>query len=177
MPFLEFNGKSPKIHPTCYVASNATLIGDVNLGEESSVWPNAVIRGDVNKIIIGARTSIQDNCVLHVTTKNPTIIGDDVIMGHGAIAHACTVGNHVLIGIGAIILDGAVIEDRVIVAAGAVVTEGTHVPSGILVAGVPAKVMKSLDSKHLERIRLGIEVYVRLSRKYIGLGCDRCIER
>jgi carbonic anhydrase/acetyltransferase-like protein (isoleucine patch superfamily) len=166
MPTLEFNGKSPKIHPSCYVALNATLIGDVTLGEKSSVWFNAVIRGDVNKITVGARTSIQDNCVLHVTEENPTIIGDDVIMGHGAIAHACTIGNHVLIGMGATILDGAIIGDWVIVAAGAVITEETHVPPKTLVAGVPAKVIKSLDSKHLDRIKLGAEEYLSLSRKY-----------
>ncbi len=169
MSFIVFNGKRPKIHSTCYVASNATLIGDVTLGAESSVWHNAVIRGDVNKIKIGARTSVQDNCVFHVTTDNPTIIGDDVIIGHGAIVHACTIGNHALIGIGATILDEAVIEDWVIVAAGAVVTEGTRVPSGTLVAGVPAKVIKSLDSKHFERINRGVEAYVLLSRKYLGI--------
>jgi len=166
LSILEFNGKLPKIHPTCYVAPNATLIGDVTLRDESSVWPNAVIRGDVNKITIGARTSIQDNCVLHVTKENPTVIGDDVVMGHGAIAHACTVGNHVLIGMNAAILDGALIGDWVIIAAGAVVAEGIHVPSRTLVAGVPAAIIKKLDSTHLDRIKLGAEEYVHLSRKY-----------
>lgn len=166
MPILEFNGKKPKIHSTCYIASDATLIGNVVLEEESSVWPNAVIRGDVNKIAVGARTNIQDSCILHVTKENPTIIGNDVIMGHGAIAHACIVGNHVLVGMRATILDGAIIEDWVIVAAGAVVTEGTHVPSKTLVGGIPAKSIKSLDQKHLDRIKLGVEEYVRLSRKY-----------
>lgn len=161
-----FNGKKPTIHPTCYVASNATIIGDAILEENSSIWFNTVLRGDINKIMVGARTNLQDNCVLHVTTRQPTIIGDDVIMGHGVIAHGCTIGNHVLIGIGAIILDKVVIENEVIIAAGAVVTEGTHVPSGTLVAGVPAKVVKKIDSKHLARINSGIKGYIHLSREY-----------
>ena len=166
MPIQEFNGKKPQIHPTCYVTSNATIIGDVTLGEESSVWYNAVLRGDINTIRVGSRTSLQDNCVIHVTTEDPTIIGDDVIFGHGAIAHACTIGNNVLIGIGATILTKAVLEDWVIVAAGAVVTESTHVPSRSLIAGIPAKVIKNLDSKHCKRIKFGTEGYVRLSREY-----------
>ena len=166
MPILEFDGKKPNIHPSCYVAPSATIIGDIILGEESSVWPNAVIRGDVNKITIGARTSVQDNCVVHVTRETPTIIGDEVIMGHGAIAHACTVGNHVLIGMGAIVLDKASVGDWVIVAAGAVVTEKAVIPSKSLVAGIPAKVIKTLSPQHMERIRLGAEAYVDLSRKY-----------
>jgi carbonic anhydrase/acetyltransferase-like protein (isoleucine patch superfamily) len=166
---LEFDEKRPRIHPSCYVASNATLIGDVTLGEKSSVWPNAVIRGDVNRITVGARTNIQDNCVLHVTSETPTIIDDDVVMGHGAIAHACTVGKHVLVGMRATILDGAIISDWVIIAAGAVVTEGTYVPSRTLVAGVPATVIKNLDSKHLDRINAGVDKYVQLSLKYRGI--------
>jgi len=166
LPLLEFDGKKPNIHPSCYVAPNATIIGDVILGEGSSVWLNAVIRGDVNKIAIGARTSVQDNCVVHVTRETPTIIGDGVIMGHGAIAHACTVGNHVLIGMGAAVLDKASIGDWVIVAAGAVVTEKAVIPSKSLVAGIPAKVIKSLSPQHMERIKLGAEAYVNLSRRY-----------
>ena len=166
MLIQEFNGKKPKIHPTCYIASNATVIGDVILGEDSSVWYNTVIRGDINTIRIGARTSLQDNCVLHVSTNTPMSIGEDVIIGHGAKVHACTIGNHVLIGIGAVILDKAVIEDWVIVAAGAVVTEDTHVPSKTLVAGVPAKVIKKLNPQHCKRINFGTEGYVQLSREY-----------
>jgi len=166
LPILEFDGKKPNVHPSCYVASNATIIGDVAIGEESSVWPNAVIRGDVNKIVIGARTSVQDNCVVHVTRETPTIIGNEVIMGHGAIVHACTVGSHVLIGMGASVLDKASLGDWVIVAAGAVVTEKAVIPPKSLVAGIPAKVMKSLGPQQMERIKLGAEAYVDLSRKY-----------
>lgn len=166
MPILTFNGKKPNIHPSCYVASNATIIGDVILGEESSVWPNAVIRGDVNKISIGARTNVQDNCVVHVNRETPTIIGDDVIIGHGAIVHACTVGNHVLIGMGAKVLDKASIEDWIIVAAGSVVTEKAVIPSKSLVAGIPAEVIKTLSPQQMERIKLGAEDYVDLSRRY-----------
>jgi carbonic anhydrase/acetyltransferase-like protein (isoleucine patch superfamily) len=170
MPILEFNGKRPNIHSSSYVASNATLIGDVTLRAESSVWPNAVIRGDVNKVIVGARTSIQDNCVIHASKENLTIIGDDVIMGHGAIAHACNIGSHVLVGMGATILDNATVEDWVIIAAGSVITEGTHIPSKTLVAGVPAKVIKKLNSKHLDRIKLGVKEYVHLSHMYQTLS-------
>jgi len=166
LPILEFDGKKPDIHPSCYVAPNATIIGDVTLGEESSVWPNAVIRGDVNKISIGARTSVQDNCVIHATRETPTIIGDEVIMGHGAILHACTIGKHVLIGMGAKVLDEASLGDWIIVAAGSVVTEKAVIPSKSLVVGVPAKVIKSLSSQHMERIKLGAEAYVDLSREY-----------
>ncbi|MEM2110956.1 MAG: gamma carbonic anhydrase family protein [Candidatus Bathyarchaeia archaeon] len=169
MPILEFEGKKPRVHPTCYIASNAMVIGDVTLGEKSSVWPGAVIRGDHNRITIGAGTNVQDNCVIHVTTENPAVVGDNVTIGHGAIVHACSVGNHVLIGMGAIILEKVKIEDWVIIAAGAVVTEDTHVPSKTLVAGVPAKVIKNLDAQHLARIKRGFEVYVDLSRKYLKM--------
>jgi len=167
LPIQEFDGKRPKVHPSCYVAPNATLIGDVKMEEESSVWPGAVVRGDLNRIVVGARTSIQDNCVIHVTTRNPTIVGDDVIIGHRAVVHACTVGNHVLIGMGAIILEAAVVEDWAIVGAGAVVTEGTRVPSETLFAGVPAKAIKGLEPQHRDLIKHGAEEYVRLSRKYL----------
>ena len=166
MPILTFNGKKPNIHPSCYVASNATIIGDVILGEESSVWPNAVIRGDANKISIGTRTSVQDNCVVHVNRETSTTIGDEVIMGHGAIVHACSVGNHVLIGMGAQILDKASVGDWVIVAAGSVVTEKAVIPSKSLVAGIPAKVIKTLSPQQMEHIKLGAEDYVDLSRRY-----------
>jgi carbonic anhydrase/acetyltransferase-like protein (isoleucine patch superfamily) len=169
LPILEFEGKKPRIHPTCYVASNAMLIGDVTLGEESSVWPGAVIRGDLNKITVGARTNIQENCVLHVTTENPAIVGNNVTIGHGAIVHACTVGNNVLIGMGSIILEKATIEDWVIVAAGSVIIEENHVPAKTLVGGVPAKVIKNLDVQHLALIKRGFEMYVGLSRKYVEM--------
>ena len=170
MPIIEFEGKKPQVHPSCYVATGATLIGDVSLGEESSVWPGAVIRGDLNKVVIGARTSVQDNCVIHVTTEKPTLVGDDVIVGHRAIVHGCTVGSHVLVGMGSIILEDSVIEDWVIIAAGAVVTEGTYVPSGTLVAGVPAEIKRNLTARDREAIKRGAESYIYLNRKYCGLN-------
>ena len=166
MPFLEFDGKRPKVHDTCFISPNATIIGDVTLERETSVWPNAVLRGDLNKIVIGERTSIQENCIIHVTDTKPTVIGNDVIMGHGAIAHACKVGNHVLLGIGSCVLDGAVIGDWVIVAAGAVVTEDSVVSARTLVAGIPAQVKKELDSNNLDRIEYWTKEYVKLSYKY-----------
>jgi carbonic anhydrase/acetyltransferase-like protein (isoleucine patch superfamily) len=166
MSLIKIKGKKPKIHNTCYIASNAQIIGDVSIGRESSVWPNVVIRADLNKIVIGEKTNIQDGCIIHVDTDKPTTIGNGVIMGHGAIAHGCTIGDNVLIGIGATVLSGSVIEDSVIVAAGSVVKEGTNIPKGTLVTGIPAKVKKKLDSKHLELIKYWVNEYVKLKHMY-----------
>lgn len=139
MPILEFDDKKPRIHPSCYVASNPTIIGDVTLGEDSNIWPNTVIRGDSNSINIGKRASIQDCCVIHADQNHPVIFGDRVLMGHMAIAHGCHVGSNVLIGIRSVVLDGARIGDWSIVAAGFVVTEDTDIPPRSLALGIPAK--------------------------------------
>ena len=140
------NGKSPSIPEDCYVAENATIIGDVTMGQSCSVWFNTVIRGDVHFIKIGNKVNIQDGAVIHCTyQKHPTTIGNNVSIGHNAIVHGCTVHDNVLIGMGAIVMDNCVIESNSIVAAGSVVTQNTVVESGSIYAGVPAKKVKDID--------------------------------
>jgi carbonic anhydrase/acetyltransferase-like protein (isoleucine patch superfamily) len=139
------NGCTPIIPADCYVAENATIVGDVRFGDSCSVWFNAVIRGDVNSIVFGNQVNIQDGAVVHCTyQKHPTIIGDNVSIGHNAIVHGCTVHSNVLIGMGAIVMDNCIIESNTIIAAGAVVTQNTVVPSGTIWAGVPAKKVKDI---------------------------------
>lgn len=145
------NGVKPSWGENCVIAENATLTGDVVMGANCSVWFNAVIRGDVHSVRIGNNVNIQDNAVIHCTyQKSPVTIGDHVSIAHGAIVHGCTIGNNVLIGMGAIIMDDVVVEDHVIIAAGAVVTKGTLVESGSVYGGMPAKKIKSLDPALLE---------------------------
>ena len=140
------NGKSPVIPSDCYVAENATIVGDVQLGSLCSIWFNAVLRGDVHFIKIGNKVNIQDGAIIHCTyQKHPTIIGNNVSIGHNAIVHGCTVHDNVLIGMGAIVMDNCVIESNSIIAAGAVLTQNTHVESGAMYAGVPAKKVKDIN--------------------------------
>ena len=140
------NGISPSIPADCYVAENATIVGDVSFGDSCSVWFNAVIRGDVNSIQIGNKVNIQDGAVVHCTyQKHPTVIGNNVSIGHNAIVHGCVISDNVLIGMGAIVMDNCVIESNSIVAAGAVITQNTVVKSGSIWAGVPAKKVKDID--------------------------------
>lgn len=143
------NGKSPNIPSDCYVAENATIVGDVSFGASCSVWFNAVIRGDVNFITIGNKVNIQDGAVIHCTyQKHPTVIGNNVSIGHNAIVHGCVIHDNVLIGMGAIVMDNCVIESNSIVAAGAVITQNTVVSSGSIWAGVPAKKVKDIDQSN-----------------------------
>lgn len=136
----ELLGKTPEFGENVYLAETATIIGDVKMGKDCSVWFNAVIRGDVNSIRIGNQVNIQDNAMIHCTfEKTETIIGDNVSIGHNAIVHGCQVHDNVLIGMGAIVMDDCVVENNSIVAAGAVVTQGTHIKAGEIWAGVPAK--------------------------------------
>lgn len=145
------NGKSPKIPETCYVAENATIVGDVTLGDSCSIWFNAVVRGDVHYIKIGDKVNIQDGAVIHCTyQKHPTIIGNNVSVGHNAIVHGCTIHDNVLIGMGAIVMDNCIIESNCIIAAGAVVTQNTIVESGTIYAGVPAKKVKDINASEFE---------------------------
>lgn len=149
-------GISPQISNSCFVAENATIVGDVRIGESCSIWFNAVVRGDVNSIRIGDFSNIQDGAVIHCTyEKASTTIGNYVSIGHQAMVHGCVVKDHVLIGMGAIVMDHAVIEDYVIIAAGAVVLENSHCESGYLYAGVPAKKIKPItedQKKMLEKL-------------------------
>jgi carbonic anhydrase/acetyltransferase-like protein (isoleucine patch superfamily) len=139
-------GVEPKMGNDCYLAENATIVGDVVMGNECSVWFNAVVRGDVNSIVMGNRVNIQDGAVIHCTyQKAATTIGNNVSIGHNALVHGCTIHDNVLIGMGAIVMDNCVIEENCIIAAGAILTEGTHVKSGSVYAGIPAKKIKDLS--------------------------------
>ena len=153
----EVNGKHPQIGENCFIAANATIVGEVSMGDECSIWFNAVLRGDVHFIKLGNKVNVQDGAVIHCTYKiAPTTIGNNVSIGHNAMVHGCTVKDNVLIGMGAIVMDDCVIESNSIIAAGAVVTQGTPVPSGTIYAGMPAKqlkdVSKELSSGEIDRI-------------------------
>ena len=141
-------GKHPKISEDCYIAENATIVGEVSIGTQCSVWFNAVIRGDVHFIKIGNKVNIQDGAVIHATfQKSPTTIGNNVSIGHNAIVHGCTIHDNVLIGMGSIIMDDCIIEPNSIIAAGAVLTKNTHVESGSIYAGVPARKIKNISKE------------------------------
>ena len=158
MPLIKLvNGKYPQIPEDCFVAENATIVGEVTMGNQCSVWFNAVIRGDVHYIKMGNKVNVQDGAVIHATyQKSPTTIGNNVSIGHNAIVHGCTIKDNVLIGMGSIVMDDCVIESNSIVAAGAVVTKNTIVESGSIYAGVPAKkvkdISKELISGEIDRI-------------------------
>ncbi len=142
------NGKYPQISKDCFIAENATIVGEVFIGNQCSVWFNAVIRGDVHFIKIGNKVNIQDGAVIHATfQKSPTTIGNNVSIGHNAIVHGCTIHDNVLIGMGSIIMDDCIIEPNSIIAAGAVLTKNTHVESGSIYAGVPAKKIKNISKE------------------------------
>jgi carbonic anhydrase/acetyltransferase-like protein (isoleucine patch superfamily) len=161
-------GRVPRIHPGAWVDPAALVIGDVELAEGASIWPFTVVRGDEGQYIrIGRNTNVQDNSVVHVTPEQPCIIGEGVTIGHRCVVHACTVGNNVRIGIGAVVLTGAVIEDDAQVGAGAVVAPGKVVPAGTLVMGVPAKPVRQMNAAELEDIRRNAVEYLELwQREY-----------
>ncbi len=158
------NGKSPDLHESVWLAENATVVGDVTMGEGCSVWFSAVVRGDVNKIVLGKNVNVQDGAVLHCTYKrSQTIVGDNVSIGHNAIVHGCKVSSNVLIGMGSIVMDNAEIPENVIIAAGAVVLENSVLDSNSIYAGVPAKKVKSLSPEvfkdSVERIASSYKMY------------------
>lgn len=166
-----FRGKQPQLAPGVFVAENAAIIGDVEIGAESSIWYGVTVRGDVMPIRIGARTSVQDGTVVHVTSgKFGTTIGSDCTIGHGAIIHACVVEDLCLIGMGSIILDGARIGRGSLVGAGALVTPGTVIPPDSLVLGSPAKVKRPVTDQEREQIADGAAHYVELTRAYLASG-------
>lgn len=170
LPSFLLADSAPDAHSSALIVPGAVVLGAAVLGAESSVWYGAVIRADINKIIIGAQSNVQDNSVLHVSDDYACIVGERVTIGHRAVVHACTVHDEVLVGMGAIILDGAEIGARSIIAAGALVTKGMKVPEGSLVIGSPAKVVRplTLDEQRANH-RLALK-YVALSRRYIELG-------
>jgi gamma-carbonic anhydrase len=170
-------GRVPRIHPGAWVDPAALVIGDVELAEGVSIWPFTIVRGDQdNYIRVGRNSNVQDNSVLHVTPDFPCIIGEGVTIGHRCVVHACTVGNNVRIGIGAVVLTGAVIEDDAQVGAGAVVAPGKRVEAGTLVMGVPARPVRQMSEPELEDIRRNAREYVELwQRDYRG-GVSKVIE-
>jgi carbonic anhydrase/acetyltransferase-like protein (isoleucine patch superfamily) len=166
---LPHHGIWPKIHETAFVAPSADVIGDVEIGNQSSIWFQVVVRGDVHRIRIGERTNVQDHSMLHVTRQKSSLtIGNDVTIGHRATLHGCTVGNRVLIGMGAIVLDDAEIGDDCIVGAGAVVTRGAKIPPGVLVVGMPAKVVRPVSEEEMAFLLKSAANYVGDATQYRG---------
>jgi carbonic anhydrase/acetyltransferase-like protein (isoleucine patch superfamily) len=168
---LPYNGILPRIAPDAFIAPNAVIIGDTEIGAESGIWFNVVIRGDVNAIRIGRRVNIQDGTIVHVAKDRfPTIIGDEVSIGHMAVIHACTLEPGSFVGMSATVMDGAVVESRAMVAAGALVTPGKRVPAGELWAGSPAKFLRGLTDKDYERFTWTVNQYASLAREYRSGG-------
>lgn len=161
-----FEGKTPCIPGTAYIAPGAIVIGDARLSEEVSIWFQSVVRADINYIAIGRQTNIQDSCVLHVTQNHPLVVGERVTVGHGVVLHGCTIGDDTLVAMGAIVLDGAVVEDNCLIGAGALVPPGMLVPSGSLVLGAPAKVVRSVRPEDKERILKGWQNYIEYAGRY-----------
>jgi carbonic anhydrase/acetyltransferase-like protein (isoleucine patch superfamily) len=170
---LPFESVWPRIHPSVFIAPGARIIGDVEIGEASSVWFNVVIRGDVHFIRIGRRTNIQDLTMCHVTNKkHPLIVGDDVTVGHSAVLHGATLGDRILVGMGAIILDRAVVGNNALVAAGTLVREGFSVPEATLVAGVPGKIIRDLTEEEIVQVAQGAVNYEGYVARFRSDGLD-----
>lgn len=163
-----FLGQTPRVAASAYVAPHTFIAGDVEIGEEASIWPGVSLRGDIAPIRIGAHSNVQDGSVVHVADDLPAIIGEWVTIGHNATVHACTLEDEVLIGMGAIVLDGARIGTRSIIAANATVTPGTIIPPGSMVMGSPAKVVRALTPEQQAGVRTWAERYVTVSRFYLG---------
>ncbi len=175
MSVRSFRGLRPRLGEKVYIDPAATVLGDVELGDDSSVWPAAVVRGDMHRIRIGARTSVQDGAVLHITHASefnpegwPLIIGDDVTIGHKACLHGCTLGSRILVGIGAIILDGAVIADEIMLAAGTLVPPGKRLESGFLYMGSPCRQARPLTPSERRFFSYSAQNYVKLKNTYLG---------
>lgn len=166
MAYIPFQGLTPKVAEDVFVAEGVRIIGDVSIAGQANIWFNTVIRGDVNRIVIGEYTNIQDNCTLHVADPNPCMVGRFVTVGHGAVLHGCTVQDNCLIGMGAIVLNGAIIGENSIVGAGALVTENKVIPPNSLVVGAPARVIRTITTAEFEAIRESAYEYHNLSCNY-----------
>ena len=153
-----------------FAAENATIIGDVTIGKQVGIWFGAVIRADKDRIVIGDRSNVQDNCVVHTSKGYPVTLGTDVSVGHGAILHGCTIGNRVIVGMGSIVLNGATVGDGSVIGAGAVVTEGKLIPPGSVVIGVPGKVVKPADAAQQEQILTNATSYIEMAGEYAHHG-------
>jgi carbonic anhydrase/acetyltransferase-like protein (isoleucine patch superfamily) len=163
---LSLGGKTPRIAASAFVAPTATVIGDVTIGEEASIWFGAVLRGDFGRIEVGARANVQDNAVLHSTDHLPTVVGDGATVGHGAVLEGCRIERGALVGMNAVVLHGAVVGEEALVAAGSVVTDETRIPPRTMAAGAPCKVRKQLTGASADWIARAASAYVRLSRRY-----------
>ncbi len=163
---LAYAGRTPRIAPTAFIAPNATVIGDVTVGDEASIWFGAVVRGDVGRIEVGPRANVQDNAVLHSTDRVPTVVGEGVTVGHGAVLEGCTVRRGALIGMNAVVLHEAVVGEEALVAAGSVVTDRTEIPPRTVAAGAPCRVRKRLSGSSAAWIAGAATAYVGLSRRY-----------
>jgi carbonic anhydrase/acetyltransferase-like protein (isoleucine patch superfamily) len=172
-----FKEHSPKIHSSCFIAPNATLIGQVELGENANVWLGCVLRGDINKIIVGKNTNIQDLSMVHVVESIPAIIGDNVTIGHSAVIHACTIGNGSLIGMQACILDGAEIGEESVVAAGSLVPPGKKFPPRSMIMGNPAKVVRELRPEEIQTYSNHYKTYVENSADFLDPQIFKAIEK
>lgn len=164
---------APRIAPDAYIASGATVVANVEIGPEASVWHQAVLRGDVAHVVLGPQSNVQDGAVVHVADELPAVIGRLVTVGHKAIVHACTVEDEVLVGMGAIVLDGAHVGTRSIIGANATVKQGMEIPPGSLVLGTPAKVVRTLSEAEQDEIKMWALRYVRLSREYLAAARER----
>ncbi|HEV2817561.1 MAG TPA: gamma carbonic anhydrase family protein [Allosphingosinicella sp.] len=177
MTLLSFEGRTPRIDPAAFVAPGARLIGDVELGAEASIWYNCVLRGDMNKIRIGARTNVQDGSVIHVDPPRPggpdggypALIGSEVLIGHMAMVHGCILHDRAFVGLGSIVMDGCEIEGDAMLAAGAMLTPGKRIPSGQLWAGRPAKYVRDLTQADLAGMRMGVAHYVALAKRHMAV--------
>jgi gamma-carbonic anhydrase len=164
---LEYFGNRPRIGPGVFIADTARVIGDVEIGEQSSIWFGSVLRGDINRIVIGHHTNIQDNSVCHVADEHASIVGNYVTAGHGTILHGCKVGDEVLIGMGAVLMNGVVVGEQSIIGAAALLTEGLLVPPSSLVYGAPAKVVSALSQTERAKIKGWAEKYCRVAANYL----------
>src|SRR2546428_11985156 len=170
MPLYRLGSKRPRVHPTAMIAPNASIIGDVVVGSRTSIWPGAVLRGDYGRIRVGANCSLQDNVVVHCSSKNAGVVGNGVTVAHSAIVHACRIGDECLVGSGASIFDGATIGTHSIIGIGSVVLEGRTSPPRSVAVGAPAKVMRRATDKDVRMIRESYRAYLKMAEKYTRTG-------
>lgn len=163
---IDFEGVNPKINKNTYISESVDIVGNVEVYEDANIWFGTRLRGDMNKIVVGANTNIQENSVVHVDVNSPCIIGRSVTIGHGAIIHGCTISDNVLVGMGSIILNNAKIGKNTIIGAGSLVTQGKSFPDGVLILGNPAKVIRELTDDEIKSIKSSADNYVNLSKRY-----------
>lgn len=163
---MDFEGINPKINKNTYISESVDIIGNVEIDENANIWFGTRLRGDMNKMVIGANTNIQENSVVHVDVNSPCIIGKDVTIGHGAIIHGCTISDNVLVGMGSIILNNAKIGKNTIIGAGSLVTQGKSFKDGVLILGNPAKIVRELTDDEIKGIKSSADNYVNLSKRY-----------